>query len=223
MKLGIISDVHSNVFALGNVLHELEDAEMIIHAGDIVGYNPYPNETVKIFREKNIFSILGNHDRAVITGDTSGFNPFAAKAVYWTRNALSDENLSFLKTLKKREKIKIGKTNIAVIHGSPWDDDEYVYENMLSKNFLDEVNAEILVYGHTHVPCFKRFENGIIINPGSVGQPRDKNPKACFCILDLNKKCAEVKRIYYDINTVMQKIIEYKLPDILAYRLPLGE
>jgi len=104
MKLGIISDVHSNVFALGNVLHELEDAEMIIHAGDIVGYNPYPNETVKIFREKNIFSILGNHDRAVITGDTSGFNPFAAKAVYWTRNALSDENLSFLKTLKKGRK-----------------------------------------------------------------------------------------------------------------------
>jgi len=223
MKLGIISDVHSNLIALKKVLSELKDVGMIIHAGDIVGYNPYPNEVVKIFREKNIFSILGNHDRAVITGDTSGFNPFAAESVHWTRNALSDENLSFLKTLKKREKIKIGKTNIAVIHGSPWDDDGYVYENGLSSLFLDEVNADILVYGHTHVPCLKRFSNGIIINPGSVGQPRDGNPKACFCILDPDKKSAEIKRIDYDINTVMQKIIEYKLPDILAYRLPLGE
>ena len=223
MKLGIISDVHSNLIALKKVLSELKDVGMIIHAGDIVGYNPYPNEVVKIFREKNIFSILGNHDMAVITGDTSNFNPVGAEAVCWTRNVLSDENLCFLKSLKKREKIKIGNTNIAVIHGSPWDDDEYVYENGLSKKFLDEVNAEILVYGHTHVPCLKKFGNGIIINPGSVGQPRDGNPKACFCILDPDKKSAEIKRIDYDINTVMQKIIEYKLPDILAYRLPLGE
>ncbi|MDI6917595.1 MAG: metallophosphoesterase family protein [Thermoplasmatales archaeon] len=223
MKLGIIADVHSNLIALKKVLSELKDVEMIIHAGDVVGYNPYPNEVIQVFREKGIFSILGNHDRAVITGDTSNFNPVAAEAVCWTRNALSDENISFLKSLKKREKIKIGKTSIAVIHGSPWDDDEYVYENGLSKKFLDEVNAEILVYGHTHVPCLKRFENGIIINPGSAGQPRDKNPKACFCILDLDKKSAEMKRMDYDINTVMQKIIECKLPDILAYRLTLGE
>ncbi len=222
MKLGIISDVHSNVVALKKVLSGLKDVEMIIHAGDIVGYNPYPNETIQVFREKNIFSILGNHDRAVITGDTSGFNPFATDAVYWTRNVLSDENLRFLKTLKNREKIKIGNTNIAVIHGSPWDD-EYVYENRLSKNFLDEVNAEVLVYGHTHVPCFKKFDKGIIINPGSVGQPRDGNPKACFCILDLDKKTVEIKRTDYDIKAVAQKIMEYKLPDILAYRLPLGE
>lgn len=223
MKLGIISDVHSNLIALKKVLSELKDVGMIIHAGDIVGYNPYPNEVVKIFREKNIFSILGNHDMAVITGDTSGFNPFAAKAVYWTRNVLSDENLSFLKTLKKREKIKIGKTNIAVIHGSPWDDNEYVYENGLSKNFLDEVNAEILVYGHTHIPCFKKFDNGIIINPGSVGQPRDGNKKASFAVFDVDSKSVEIKRTGYDIKAVTRKIIEYKLPDILAYRLPLGE
>lgn len=223
MKIGIISDVHSNVVALKKVLSGLKDVEMIIHAGDIVGYNPYPNEVVKIFREKNIFSILGNHDMAVITGDTSNFNPVGAEAVCWTRDVLSDENLSFLKSLKKREKIKIGKTNIAVIHGSPWDDDEYVYENNLSKSFLDEINAEVLVYGHTHVSCFKRFENGIIINPGSVGQPRDGNKKASFAVFDVDSKSVEIKRTGYDIKAVTQKIMEYKLPDILAYRLPLGE
>jgi putative phosphoesterase len=159
----------------------------------------------------------------VITGDTSGFNPVAAEAVYWTRNVLSDENLCFLKTLKKREKIKIGNTTIALIHGSPWNDDGYVYESDLSKNFLDEVNAEILVYGHTHVPCSKKFDNGIIINPGSVGQPRDGNPKASFAVFDTDKKRIEIKRTDYDIKAVTGKIMEYKLPGSLAYRLPLGE
>ncbi|MBU3902241.1 MAG: metallophosphatase family protein [Candidatus Thermoplasmatota archaeon] len=223
MKLGIISDVHSNVVALKKVLSELKDVEMIIHAGDVVGYNPYPNEVVKIFREKNIFSLLGNHDMAVITGDTSNLNHVAAETVRWTRNVLSDTNIGFLKSLKKREKIKIGKTNITVIHGSPWNDDEYVYENDLSKKFLDEVNAEILVYGHTHVPCLKKFGNGIIINPGSIGQPRDGNPKASFAAFDTDKKSADIKRTNYDIKAVTQKIMEYRLPDILAYRLPLGE
>ncbi len=222
MQIGLISDVHSNLIALKKVLSELKDVEMIIHAGDIVGYNPYPNEVIELFKKENIFSILGNHDRAVITGNTSGFNPVAAEAVQWTRNVLSDENMGFLKTLKKRKKIKIDNADIAVIHGSPWDDDEYVYENDLSSLFLDEVNAEVLVYGHTHVPCIKKFDNRIIINPGSVGQPRDKNPKASFAVFDTDKKIVEIKRTDYDIKAVMQKIMEYKLPDILAYRLPLG-
>jgi len=223
MKLGIISDVHSNLIALKKVLSELKDVEMIIHAGDIVGYNPYPNEVVKVFREKNIFSILGNHDLAVITGDTSNLNPVAAETVRWTRNVLSNENMEFLKMLKKREKIKIDGKDIVIIHASPWDDDGYVYENSLSKSFLDEVNAEILVYGHTHVPCLKKVGNGIIINPGSVGQPRDGNPKASFAVLDTDKKSVDIKRTDYDIKAVTQKIMEYRLPDILAYRLPLGE
>ncbi len=223
MRVGLISDVHSNLVALKKVLSELKDVEMIIHAGDVVGYNPYPNEVIQMFKEKNILSILGNHDRAVITGNTFGFNPVAAEAVQWTGNVLSDENMEFLKTLKKREKIKIEGMDIVVIHGSPWDDDEYVYENDLSSLFLDEVNAEVLVYGHTHVPCIKKFDNGIIINPGSVGQPRDGDPKASFAMFDTDKKRIEIKRTDYDIKAVTQKIMEYKLPNILAYRLPLGE
>ncbi|MDI6855444.1 MAG: metallophosphoesterase family protein [Candidatus Thermoplasmatota archaeon] len=223
MLLGIIADVHSNLPALESVLHalELEKIDKIIHGGDIVGYNPYPNEVIEILKERKVISILGNHDRAVLAQDTLGLNPYAAQAVLWTIDKLTSESYEYLRTLKAREKLNLGK-QISIIHGSPWNDDEYVYEYELTPDFLTEVKAEVLIYGHTHVPCIKRFSNGLIINPGSVGQPRDCNPRASYAVLDLATEKADVKRVIYDTKAVMKKILKEGLPEFLAQRLVLG-
>lgn len=224
MRIGIISDVHSNLPALECVLEALktENIDKIVHAGDIVGYNPYPNEVIEVIRNAEIISILGNHDRAVNSADTIGLNLYAAQAVYWTVDMLKKESASYLKKLKHREFLNFAQKNIAIIHGSPWNDDEYVYEHELTARFLNKVNADILIYGHTHVPCVKRFSTGIIINPGSVGQPRDGNSKASYAVLDLDEWHAEIKRIGYNVKAVAEDIEKAGLPMFLAQRLPLG-
>lgn len=224
MRLGIISDIHSNLPALECVLKELEtqDVDKILHAGDVVGYNPYPNEVIEVIRNAEIISILGNHDRAVNSVDTAGFNPYAAQAVYWTVDVLKKESASYLKKLKPREVLKFDEKTIVAVHGSPWNDDEYVYEQELTARFLEEANADILIYGHTHVPCVKRFSTGIVINPGSVGQPRDANPKASYAVLDLEKGHAEIKRVGYNVKAVVEDIEKAGLPLFLAQRLILG-
>ncbi|MEW6070117.1 MAG: metallophosphoesterase family protein [Candidatus Thermoplasmatota archaeon] len=223
MKLGIIADVHSNLPALEVALDalELEKVDKIIHAGDVVGYNPYPNEVIEIFKERKILSILGNHDRAVLAQDTLGLNIYAAQAVLWTIDQLLDKSLEYLKTLKTREKLSL-EAELSIIHGSPWNDDEYVYEHELTPKFLEEVGTEILIYGHTHVPCVKRFGNGIIINPGSVGQPRDGNSRASYAVLDLATKEVKLQRVIYNTRAVMEKILKEGLPEFLAQRLALG-
>jgi predicted phosphodiesterase len=158
----------------------------------------------------------------VITQNTLDFNPYAVQAVFWTIARLLPENLDYLRGLKVREKLTFNNEVISIIHGSPWNDDEYVYEEQLSELFLDEVESDILIYGHTHIPCIKKFDNGLIINPGSVGQPRDYNPRASYVVLDLvNKECS-IERIKYDWQEVMSKIINEGLPSLLAQRLVLG-
>ena len=109
MLVGLIADVHSNAVALKAVLCAFGamGVEKILHAGDIVGYNPYPNETIELFKKKKIISILGNHDRALVTGDASGFNPYATAAIRWTGNVISTENYSYIAGLKDTGSITI--------------------------------------------------------------------------------------------------------------------
>lgn len=222
MKIGIISDVHSNLPAFQKVLQELRNVDKIIHAGDIIGYNAHPNEVTQIFKAKDILSINGNHDRATISGDISWFNEIAAEAIQWTRKVLSPENLAFLRRLKTREFLQLNGIKIAIIHGSPYNDDEYIYENDLNSNFLKDVDAKILILGHTHVPYIKKFDNGMILNPGSVGQPRDENWKASYAILELEGQRAKIYRTEYDLEATIKAICKNNLPVSLANRLLYG-
>jgi len=121
MLVGLISDVHSNATALMAVLSEMDNigVEKILHAGDIIGYNPYPNETIEIFIENKIISILGNHDRAIITGDVSDFNPYAAAALVWTKRVLSQEHFGYIQTLKNREQITKDNTILSQFMAAP--------------------------------------------------------------------------------------------------------
>ncbi|MFZ3384159.1 MAG: metallophosphoesterase family protein [Candidatus Methanoperedens sp.] len=121
MLIGLISDVHSNIVALKAVLEELDElgVKIILHAGDIVGYNPYPDETIDLFKMKKIVSILGNHDLAFLTGDTSDSNPYAAAAMEWTRNAASQDSLDYILRLKDTVTIVANGERIVLFHKSP--------------------------------------------------------------------------------------------------------
>jgi len=224
MLVGLISDVHSNATALKAVLSEMDKigVEKILHAGDIIGYNPYPNETIEMFIENKIISILGNHDRAIITGDISDFNPYAAAALLWTKRVLLPEHFGYIQTLKNWEHFTRDNIHIVAIHGSPRDVDEYVFPVNVNAHFLADAKADVLVLGHTHVQFKKEYAQGIVLNPGSVGQPRDENADAAFAVYDTATGAAKLKRISYDIEKVIEDMRNAHLPDKLGLRLRYG-
>jgi putative phosphoesterase len=224
MLIGLISDVHSNVVALEAVLSKMDalGVEKILHAGDIVGYNPYPNETIELFKKREILSIRGNHERALLTGDMPNFNWHAACALQWTSNTISRENRDYISKLKDTEAVLLGDTWIFLVHGSPNDPDEYVYPEDVEPRLLIMTSSDILVLGHTHIQFKKEFKEGIIVNPGSVGQPRDQDPASAFAILDTDTKRVELKRTGYDIEKVIEDMRKTYLPEELAFRLRDG-
>lgn len=224
MIVAIISDIHSNLVALDAVLEDIETlgAELILCAGDIVGYYPYPNETIDRFKEKDIVSILGNHDRAVIHFNTVGMNRLAAEAARWTSENISAENVDYLKALRSRMKTKIDGRTIAMYHGSPRDDDEYLYEIDTGPELVEMCGCQIMVTGHTHIPFIRKFSDGMLINPGAIGQPRDGDRRASFAILDTEHADVTICRKSYDIDTVHRRTLDAGLPAFLAERLEYG-
>lgn len=221
MKLAIIADVHSNLYALEAVLESVGNAK-IYHAGDVVGYNPFPKETIEIFKERGIPSVMGNHDRAVAFSRAEGFNPVAREAVEWTRQRLGGEELEYLASLPP----EISGENFAIMHGSPRNPiEEYVfpgYPRRVLEHYLLMAGKEVLILGHTHIPMVERFGEGIILNPGSVGQPRDKLKEASFAFLNSRKSEVEIVRVDYPIEKTARAIRKAGLPGMLADRLFLG-
>jgi putative phosphoesterase len=225
MLIGLISDVHSNIVALQAVLEELDELNVktILHAGDIVGYNPYPDETIDVFKKKKIVSILGNHDRAFMTGDTSDFNPYARAAMEWTRNVASQDSLNYILRLKDTVTIVANRERIVLFHKSPNIFQEYIFPEDVTPDLLSDINGSVLVLGHTHIPYMREYgTGGMIVNPGSVGQPRDGNPDASFAVLDTVTRKIELKRKKYDFEKVIRDIFAAHLPDSLALRLRVG-
>lgn len=224
--IALISDVHSNLEAFEKVLEKIKNCELILNAGDIVDYNANPNEVIDLVEKYNIISIQGNHDYACYSGDVSNFTLYAAQSSLWTSKILRKEKKQYLQNLPKIWRKKINGFKIVMVHGSPRDYlNEYVYPyfpDNIFKEFLKQTKADILILGHTHIPFIKYFENKIVINPGSVGQPRDGNPKASYALLDLESFSAKIQRISYNFKLTAQKIIKSGLPFFLAERLSEG-
>lgn len=225
MKLAFISDIHGNLEALNRVLERL-DADMILCCGDIVGYYSWPNECIKKIAKLNILSVMGNHDFACVTGDTTGFNPYAEYAIKWSREIIKKGNIKFLSALKRKIRLKIDGMKILMVHGSPRDPiNEYIFPsvpNYILKSFLADEGVDVLIMGHTHMPFVKKFEDSLVLNPGSVGQPRDSNPKASFSIFDTKKRNAEIYRVSYNIDAVFDALCDAGLPYNLGRRLYYG-
>lgn len=229
MNIAVISDIHSNVEAFEVVIRSLPEYDKLICLGDIVGYGPQPNEVVERLRQLQPTTVLlGNHDHAVVTGDTSDFSQHAALAIQWTRKCISQTNLAYLSHLQPSAKMEIRSTSLALYHGSPRDPlAEYIYPGTpaaSAKRLVHESGAQLVFLGHTHVPMLYTFEGEMLGNPGSVGQPRDGDPRASFAILTLTKEkfSFDVKRIEYNIDLVAQKIRQAGLPGFLADRLYTG-
>lgn len=187
-----------------------------------MGYNPYPNEVIGLLRRSGVQTIRGNHDRAAVTGDTSWFNDYAARAIEWTRRRLTDASLDYLKELKTSLEVPVGAQRLKAYHGSPRDEDEYIFAHQASPLLLQIADCEILVMGHTHVPYVLTTAEGLILNPGSVGQPRDGDPRAAWILLDATGPSGGIRRVTYDTTQVYQRIMSQGLPQLLAERLLLG-
>lgn len=229
MRIGLIADIHSNLTALEAVLSELEDLEInkFLCTGDIVGYGARPNECIEKVRKINAIAIAGNHDWFVShERDLSWFNPRAVKGIKYTRRKITKSNLNYLKKLKKRRKVNIDDKEILLTHGSPEEPLlEYVRKSRDESYFekaLEENQVDILMLGHTHIPFKKRLDNGLVVNSGSVGQPRDDNPKASYAVLNTGSMEAEINRVSYDIEKTAGRIKEAGLPSSIAERLFQG-
>ncbi|HEY3420709.1 MAG TPA: metallophosphoesterase family protein [Methanomassiliicoccales archaeon] len=224
MRTAIISDVHANLPALKAVLAEIDGMGInhIISAGDVVGYYPYPNEVIQLFRERSVVGIAGNHDRTVIRTQVTSMNHAAGEAARWTARELTESSRAYLAGLPPRTHVTIGGKLIGLYHGSPRDDVEYVFEEEAGPELLKLSGTRLLIMGHTHVPFIHRSKEGTIVNPGSVGQPRDGDPRAVFVVHDSTKDDFTIRRTEYDIESVVKAVERAGLPNDLGERLRHG-
>jgi len=222
LRIGVISDVHANLIALQKVLEKLETCDIIISAGDVVGYYPYPNEVIEIFRQEKIESVMGNHDAAVVFNDYSDMNEIAKIAGIYTRKIIKKDNLEWLANLP----ISLKKSDFEVYHGIPADNElaytVYLFPDDPLIEILLNASDKSIIVGHTHIPFIKKQGTKFFLNPGSVGQPRDGNPKASFAIFDTEKGEIILKRVSYNIDEVYEAIIKHGLPEFLGLRLFRG-
>jgi len=228
MKVGVISDVHSNSIALEQVLEELHDrgAETILCAGDIVGYGSQPNRTIRLLKITEVVSVMGNHDKGILEGTPSNFNIYAKRALDWNRRNLKKEYFEYIEKLENKIQVNLDGADIYLVHGSPQNPiSGYIHSEEVDSDFLDfslDSYPDILIMGQTHKPYIKRIDGTLILNPGSVGQPRDGDPRASCAIIDTETNKAEILRVDYDQQKMAEDVIEY-LPKQLADRLLSGE
>lgn len=244
MRVLIISDVHANLAALEAVLADAAgEYDAVWCLGDSVGYGPEPEECVTRIRELGATAVVGNHDWAALSRmDVDDFNPEAKRAVLWTREQLSAENMAWLGSLPSQPLVQGAFT---LTHGSPRDPVwEYIlYPSIATANF-DNYSTPFCLVGHTHIPMLyvrsesdhkvralvpvfgKRIALGegwrIILNPGSVGQPRDSNKDAAYGILHVEEAVFEHRRVPYPIHVTQEKMRKLDMPERLITRLEHG-
>jgi predicted phosphodiesterase len=249
MRALILSDIHGNLEALNAVLAAAEPYDALWNLGDIVGYGGSPNEVIDLIRERAQINVRGNHDR-VCCGLTSalGFNPVARAAAMWTRDALTPENLAWLRGVPAGP-VEPEEPGVTCVHGSPLNEDQYILSMRDAWAPLQQMTTAMTFFGHTHVqggfsqkdhdwneikPRFRTKNKAEsyrmlipegtrqLINPGSVGQPRDCDWRAAFAIYDSEARSVEYRRVPYDLTAAQGRILMAGLPERLAARLREG-
>ena len=246
MRILVLSDLHSNLTALDAALAAAAGRwDRVVCLGDVVGYGPDPNEAVDRVRELGALTIRGNHDKAVCNlVAVDDFNPVARAAVDWTRARLTPENLDYLCALPQGP-LETG--GLVLVHGAFHDEDEYVFTPAQALESLLDSHSPITFFGHTHQQGGFSFHDShleilaqrpraketmaalrldparrYLLNPGSVGQPRDADPRTGFAIADLKHRVVEFWRVPYDIAAVQARMRAAALPEPLVYRLAIG-
>lgn len=240
MRFAIFGDIHANLEALQAVLSDAEarDVTHYVCLGDIVGYNANPHECVEIIRNLDCPVVKGNHDEmASVTDSLEGFNPLAEEALNWTRSQLTEEDKNWLRDLKMVRQVR----DFTIVHATldtphKWG---YVFNQLDAAASFNYQHTQLCFYGHTHAPRAYIRDTSVrttpldklhiepgkkyFINVGSVGQPRDGDWHASYCIYDPGQQMIELRRLEYDIWTAQDKIVDAKLPQRLADRLALGK
>jgi predicted phosphodiesterase len=245
----VISDLHGNQEALDAVLDGARgEYDRIVCCGDLAGYGPDPNSVIDWARENLYACIRGNHDRACVgTESLEWFNDVARAASLWTRDQLTEANIEYLRALPAGPfTVRTGEAAFQLIHGSPVDEDEYLVTVSDARNVFSYLDTNIAFFGHTHLQGGYAWLNGqyqviwrmeffeseqwqrldpdgsYLINPGSVGQPRDGDGRAAFALFETESRELVYRRVPYDYATTHRKIEAAGLPDVLGSRLAIG-
>ena len=250
MRILLLTDIHSNLEALQACLAIAPPADVIVNLGDIVGYSASPNEVTTRVRELGGTFVRGNHDKVVTGIDTiESFNPMAGVAALWNRDQLAADHLDWLRSLPQGPVVLSEVPGIQFVHGAPDDEDRYVVTIQDALQTLASSEAHVVFYGHTHIQGIFFLRSGIaqnvhpeypsiakaetwefqleagatyMINPGSVGQPRDGDWRAAFALFDMEKQAVTFYRVPYDLRSAQERIFSAKLPPRLATRLAAG-
>jgi predicted phosphodiesterase len=239
MRLAIFSDIHSNLEAVSAVLADAREREctQFVCLGDVVGYNANPHECVELVREMDCPIVKGNHDeQASLIESSRDFNELAEHAIQWTRDNLTEDDKEWLRALRLQRQVR----DFTIVHATldtpaQWG---YVFNNLDAVASFTYQHTTVCFFGHTHVPMAFIRDDGVkrvrieqlriepskkyFINTGSVGQPRDADWRAAYCIYHLEKNIVEQRRVKYDLKSAQNKIVKAGLPRLLAERLALG-
>jgi putative phosphoesterase len=237
-KITIFGDIHANLPALEAVLQDMDERGLPNRycLGDLVGYGTYPNEVVDKNRELKIPTLMGNYDQGVgNSSDDCGCayrdafsKALGERSIAWSNEHTSPENKAFLRELPFSFPLQLGNFQVLLVHGSPRKINEYLYEDRPDSRFerlLDAAEVDILVCGHTHIPYHRILPSGRhMINAGSVGKPKDGDPKACYILLEAEDKDVSVQfiRVAYDVEKTAQAIETSQMPDEFAEMLRTG-
>jgi predicted phosphodiesterase len=239
MRFAVISDIHANLEAFEAVLADARENKCthFVCLGDVVGYNANPHECVERVREMDCPIVKGNHDeQASLVESSRDFNEMAEAAIQWTRDNLTDADKAWLRELKFERQVR----DFTIVHATLDTPDQwgYVFNNLDAAASFTYQHTTVCFFGHTHVPMAFIRNDGVqrhridklridqskkyFINAGSVGQPRDADWRAAYCIYHIDTAVVEQRRVKYDLHTAQKKIIDAGLPRLLAERLAIG-
>ncbi len=237
MKLAVLSDIHANLHALEVIWSDIEaqSPDQVYCLGDLVGYSAYPNEVIDFIQSREIPTIMGNYDDGV------GFDRDDCGCVYkdpeqdrlgqlslmWTLEQTTTENKEYLQSLVAQIRLDDLPSSVLMVHGSPRKMNEYLYEDRPDATFerISKVaNAEVILYGHTHLSYQKTVSGTRFINTGSVGKPKDGDPRAGYVVLTLDngRVGVEFRRVEYDVPAAAKAVRDSDLPDQFAELLETG-
>jgi putative phosphoesterase len=237
MKYATFSDVHGNLPALEAVLSDIEEqgADKILHCGDLVGYGPFPNEVIDLIRSKGIAGVMGNYDDGVgFERDDCGCayrdeeqRLLGQRSIDWTKAHVTRKNKEFLKALPHELRFSQGAFEVLLTHGSPRRINEYLYEDRPLKTFnrlLQAGRCNLLVCGHTHLPYHKVVDDKHVVNVGSLGKPKDGDPRAAYALLTLVEGLSvDFRRVPYDVERIASAIEASDLPHEYAEMIRTGK
>jgi putative phosphoesterase len=236
MRIAIVSDVHGNIHALDAVLADIhaQRPDRIYCLGDLVGYAAFPNEVIARIRERQIPTLTGNYDDGVgFDRDECGCaytkeldRQLGQRSLEWTRSHTTDENKAFLRALPPQIRFEADGKRVLLVHGSPRKMNEYLFEDRPLSSFERLANsseARVIVFGHTHLPYTKDAGGVLFVNAGSVGKPKDGDPRACYALVTLaHSHPVTFRRVAYDIAAAASAIRATDLPHKFARDLELA-